>query len=156
MSVTFATDYTPSAYAVTCSCGAATTEQFESVEDVQFVITSGNAPVCGDEFCAAYFPSIKPITDAPELNVSNANAEAILSVLGFEEIQYEGTISGDDLMGRILIAQAINPTDAGIPATRDGNFISCGRNEGYIDQRLEQLAEIAAFATKHNLSIYWG
>jgi hypothetical protein len=85
---------------------------------------------------------------------------------------WSGSLSADDLLGRVLIAQAINPADEGLPAYKmtgaeAGNHSGLlggllgglaqaeaegeagpsiwfgGRSAGYFDERLAQVRELA-------------
>ena len=96
-----------------------------------------------------------------EVNFSNANGVAVLALLGVtpentEDFWNGGRMSAEDFLGRVLVATAVNPADAGVPATREGNFIDCGRREGYFDERLIELREIADVALATGGYVQWG
>ena len=96
-----------------------------------------------------------------EVNFSNQNAVGVLALLGVtpentEEFWNGGTLSAEDFLGRVLIALAVNPADAGVPPTQEGNFIDAGRREGYFDERLGQLRDLAERALAGGGSICWG
>lgn len=112
-----------------------------------------------------------------EVNLSNSNAQALMELLGLKidptgEGDWAGSISADDLLGRALIAQAINPADEGMPAHKltgadysgqsgmlggllaglaqaeaegrpSPSIWSAGRSAGYFDERLAQVRELA-------------
>jgi hypothetical protein len=87
---------------------------------------------------------------APEINVSNRNAFYLLRALGVTDPDYSGTMKPADFLGRVLIAEAISPSDAGVPAYAvTERFIDCGRSEGYLHERLTQLRELADWAIEH-------
>lgn len=102
--------------------------------------------------------------NAPGINVSNSNAAALLEVLGLptnpwdtpEGFEYP---TGQDFLGRVLLALGLVPADAGVPAHAPNperpNFIDCGRREGYLQERLGQLRELADYAIAHNRRIDW-
>jgi hypothetical protein len=100
--------------------------------------------------------------DLPSRNMSNSNARAVLAVLGID-LELDGWCGGEDateFLGRVLIALAINPADAGIPMTvsaneRGATFVECGRHEGYIDEALQDLREIAEWCRAHNVEVQW-
>ena len=112
-----------------------------------------------------------------EVNLSNLNAQTLMDLLGLRIDQdgdgdWSGSLSADDLLGRVLIAQAINPADEGLPAYKmtgaeAGNHSGLlggllgglaqaeaegeagpsiwfgGRSAGYFDERLAQVRELA-------------
>ena len=91
-----------------------------------------------------------------EANFSNLNASGLLDLLGvqvgeaFEE-RCCGSMSAEDFLGRVLMAQAIMPADEGMPAykmTEDEDVSGpsiwfAGRSAGYFDERLAQVRELA-------------
>lgn len=89
-----------------------------------------------------------------EVNMANANATRVLSVLGYDELA--GNAEADDFLGRVLVALALVPVDAGRPATAEGRFVDCGRRVGYVQERLEELRELAEGARLRGLPVYWG
>jgi hypothetical protein len=112
-----------------------------------------------------------------EINLSNSNAQTLLDLLGLRIDQdgdgdWAGSLSADDLLGRVLIAQAIMPADEGMPAYKmtgadysgqsgmlggllaglaqaeaegrpSPSIWSAGRSAGYFDERLAQVRELA-------------
>lgn len=98
------------------------------------------------------------ITDLPAaedlaVNMSNSNAAVVCAALGIDldELGWCGSLPARDFLGRILIALAVNPSDAGRPATVDAapgraTFIDCGRPEGYVEERLGWLRALADWA----------
>lgn len=115
-----------------------------------------HAPICADEFCAAFPGSATPAEQSPFLNVANGNAVHLLSILGYETAEELcGSADAEDFLGRVLVALAINPTDAGVPATQNGSIIDCGRREGYTDDRLTHLRTVAEAAREHGVNVQW-
>lgn len=90
---------------------------------------------------------------APSVNVSNVNAGHLLGVLGLDCPDLCGTIGGFDLLGRVLVAVAVNPCDAGVPVTQTGVMVDCGRCPGYTDDRLDDLHSIAEWAIEHGVVV---
>ncbi|MEU2454855.1 hypothetical protein ABZ605_32800 [Streptomyces sp. NPDC012765] len=88
------------------------------------------------------------------VNLANSNAARVLGVLGYDELA--GDAEADDFLGRVLVALALTPEDAGRPATAEGRFVDCGRRVGYVQERLEELYELAEEARARGLTIYWG
>jgi hypothetical protein len=177
MSVTFTTSpFTISAYAFTCGHDNGVTEhRFGTYADAVAVLQSelethghtGGLAVCGDEYCAVSRLFVHPIIEdpAPDVNVSNANAAHLLGLLGFpvdledEEAGLYGTASAEDFLGRVLVAQAVNPADAGVPVTEEQGegmlLVRCGRRVGYSEDRLASLRELADFAISRGQTIQW-
>ena len=115
-----------------------------------------------------------PEAEELEVNMSNSNAAVVCATLGIdlEEWGWCGSLPAADFLGRVLIAPAVSPVDAGVPAHRlqpgdsagvfgtvvEGGptFIECGRREGYTQERLDQLRELADWAIAHNAEISFG
>jgi hypothetical protein len=159
MSVTFFVPTTPEAWAIACSCGdVCAVSSYTTYGEAYDALLVGVAPICGDDFCAAYRPSVVPASTeapAPEVNVSNVNARLLLDMLGLDSIDCVGTLSGIDMLGRVLMAQGASVVDAGIPVTQTGNVIDCGREEGYADNRFIEIEAVARYAVEHNLDVSW-
>jgi hypothetical protein len=113
------------------------------------------------DWCLGYWGA-EPVYDgdAPEVNLANANARSILELLGYDRDDLCGQADGETFLGRVLLALALAPADAGVPAyeslgSNGARLIDCGRSEGYHQRVLGQLAELAehAVATEHR--IHW-
>lgn len=165
MSVSFYINETEGPHQVVCSCGKTKgTTIYSSFNEAYVALYhegTATKPTCEDDYCAGYgFFHVDPITPGPVLNVSNQNALELLDVLGikvgqdFEE-RCSGELDGKDLLGRILIAQAVNPSDAGVPVTVQGALVSCGRPAGYVDARLVELTEVAEYAISNQKPVLW-
>ncbi|WP_329583783.1 hypothetical protein [Streptomyces sp. NBC_01361] len=88
------------------------------------------------------------------VDMSNANAARVLDVLGYSEPY--GDEDAQLFLGRILLALALDPEDAGRPATTDGRFIDGGRRPGYSGVRLMELRGLAEYAQARGLRVTWG
>jgi|LauGreDrversion2_3_1035106.scaffolds.fasta_scaffold01742_3 hypothetical protein len=104
-------------------------------------------------------------TDADlSVNMSNTNAVRVLELLGFDSedgVPYTGTCSTDDFEGRVTLARALTPSDSGIPVMttvheNGPTVVDFGRRPGYLQDRLNQLSDLAALARTHNSPISWG
>lgn len=112
--------------------------------------------------------------DLPDLNVSIHNGYALLAMLGLmpqegQEVDVfgltviaqagYGEVDAADFAGRVLIAQALldsGSCDAqGTPTYTVGNITYCGREPGYLAVRLGILADIAAWAVRHQARMRW-
>jgi hypothetical protein len=171
MSITFGTTIGPiEGFAFVCGHdNGLTAHRFGSYEDARTFLQAeydthgytGGLAVCGDvEYCAYGLMSIQAIESdpAPDLNVSNANAMHLLGLLGLPSEPDEcgslgGSTTAEDFLGRVLIAQAVSPADAGVPVTTEvgqggATMIDMGRRAGYSEDRLTELRELADFAVR--------
>jgi hypothetical protein len=104
---------------------------------------------------------INGVIDGPEVNMANTNAAQVMYLLGYVgEDQTWGEATPEDLLGRILIAQALLPfatdDEHGRPDVVEGNFTWCGTAPGYLAGRLAELGELAAWAHQHSRAVVWG
>lgn len=127
-------------------------------------------------YCDTSSPFIKAITEddeleVPEVNMSNTNSIKLLELLGLLGEVSEGPFGpvpvdacgaeeAEEFLGRVLTAQALSVGDPGRPEERevlDGGalVIHGGTPEGYADQRLQQLREIAQWAKDHGRMVTW-
>lgn len=109
-----------------------------------------------------------------EINVSNYNARHLLGTLGFDTEELCGEATGEVFLGAVLIAQGLAPADEGVPSheltadekaadpvlamlgTSTGmTVIHAGRHEGYTEERLDGLRELAQFAFARDLTVVW-
>ena len=101
------------------------------------------------------------LNDETEVNISNSSAVEILDMLGYKvgesfEDRCCGSLTVEDFLGRVLIASALLPEDAGIPThSMSHNFVECGRPEGYLNQRCADLQELGEKAQESGSIIYW-
>lgn len=178
MSVTFHPSQSPViGYRFECHCGVVGAE-FETVEGAyQFLDIYKADPYrldgCTDDLCADYPQITNVYADAHHegLNLNNENAADVLRVLGLiepgqdpalfnPEVQWVGELPASDFLGRVMVALAIEPEsaekithDAPGPGAR---MIMFGREAGYIQRTLSQLADVADWAAKHERTMCWG
>lgn len=115
----------------------------------------------------------------PALNVTNTNARALLRALGLlpelgaDDVidaaitgrapdpisagnDLEGECDSTDLLGRVDLALALCPPDAGVPGyALDSRTIDCGRRPGWLQDRLAALREIAVYAGARGRRVDW-
>ena len=120
------------------------------------------------------------VFDVEPLNMSNANAASVFSLIGIHgEDVYYGSVEADkvaDLRRRIFmalnrqdeIASAVRPThieyttrvvtdDDGLSRIdRAPRLFSMGNNEEYLVRRLRDIDELLQKAQEKNCGIYWG
>lgn len=98
---------------------------------------------CTGELCPAYGPCLNVVTEDRraelDVDVSQANARELLGVLGHVDVTDDGpeplwfdTEAASSFLGRVLVAQAVLPVDAGLPLVRTVRVSDCGRPAGYM------------------------
>ncbi|MBP2371681.1 hypothetical protein [Pseudonocardia parietis] len=137
-------------------------------------------PYCGDPVAYGAFVVVHYSTDQePSLEVSSVNARLLLRALGLaaelgaddvrepapggappplpeEPNPLIGSLTAEQMLGRVELALALAPPDPGLPA-RDLNATNYdfGRVEGYLQDRLAHLREIALYAREHQRDVVW-
>lgn len=97
------------------------------------------------------------------LNMSNANAGTVLRALGHEpgDEGWVGSEAPAEFIARIELARVTEPEDVGVPfhelPGEEGRarFFDCGRPEGYVQARLDDLLELADHCQHHGLLVVW-
>ena len=173
MGTTFATEMSPIVgWAVVDFVGGR--EEFGTFEDAcarlvdvrdNGAVLAGSRP-SGDPYYDCYDahdPSIEVMEEdpAPTVHMNVGNAALLCDVLGIASDDEDGgEMTPTDFLGRVLVAQALSPADAGVPMyteSGDGRFINCGRPEGYLQDRLADLRELAEWAIAHGRgTVWWG
>lgn len=126
---------------------------------------------CTDDLCPVYGPILTEVQgegEVPCVNMANSNAVEVLDALGLIErdstgsiIEREQMLSGQDFLGRIMLAEALAPVSAHRPSMTvpsDGSgatMVHCARREGYLQDRLVALREVAEWAIKHGQQVTW-
>ncbi|QOD05789.1 hypothetical protein [Pseudarthrobacter sp. BIM B-2242] len=172
MSATFSAEIGPiKGFTLKCVHGA-TKHHFDTFIKAQTFLQAekdehggtGHLAECGDEFCEAMLMSIEAVEEdpSPAVRVSYHNARHLLDLLGYghETSVVGGSDTAENFLGRVLVALAVNPADAGVPATSSKNagspeMIHCGRREGYSEDHLEALREVANFAASRGRAVQW-
>ena len=110
------------------------------------------------EFNADVIRSL-PAAEELSVNMSNSNAAHVCDALGIDLAEWGwcGSLGAEDFLGRVLMALAVLPVDAGVPAHEvpgpGARVVECGRSEGYAQERLGQLRELADWAVAHQAEI---
>lgn len=98
----------------------------------------------------------------PAVNMSGSNALVVLDALGLDREDSCGSLPAEDFMGRVLVALAVAPIDAGKPTTDFGSdggagmrVIDGGRRPGYLQETLTNLRDVAQFAYHHSTTVTW-
>ncbi|WP_052362783.1 hypothetical protein [Gordonia alkanivorans] len=120
-------------------------------------------PGCGmDENDRATFrPSIHAVENHqyPTVTLANTNARGLLDRLGLPGDD-SGSVDSTDLIGRILLAQALCGPDEGVPSSvaprKSGpTLVEGGRLPGYYDDVLTRLVNVATWAMTHARPVTW-
>lgn len=164
MSVTFSPAMNDNvAWIITCICGDwayNNRAEFPNYASANAAVRGGIKPACADVYCD--YAYVQPAIAEPECQMANGNAVALFDALGLIEEDADfsdyccGSLPAKDFLGRVLMAQAVAPVSAEIPTYREGNIITGGRREGYVQERLEQLREVAEWAIKNDREVVWG
>lgn len=164
MSVTFAPamlDTDLAGWALTCGCTDPQTTWATHQEAVAAFPTW--SATCNDEMCAAYGPRVTPVyaVDVPYLNVSNNNGRRLLSLLDLDAFEAVGSTTAADFLSRAFLADLLMPVDKGAQVHEDRTaggmqFVDCGRDPGYLQDRLATLTGIALWARSHGRDVTWG
>lgn len=140
---------------------------------------------CEDDDCFTYGIYTHAVEEgevSPTLNMANGNSIAVLEALGlksdeqsFEEVCCGG-VTAEDFMGRVLMALAVAPVSAERPTVVEVNaahanglgahegavvvdrgptMIHCGVGEGYVQDKLAALMDLATFCVEHNRDVVW-
>jgi hypothetical protein len=155
MSVTFSTSPAAPLLAVELLCWESSATPIPSTPETATADIASHSASCAE--CRAYGGAIRQdVRVVDDVNLSNTNARLLLEALGFTDDELYGELNGELFLGRILLAEAVSPVDAGRPTVRTGNFVECGRDEGYLQHRLAQLRTLAEWAHLHGATITWG
>jgi hypothetical protein len=174
VSVTFSTAIDPDApvvWFIECMDGLRRdlreTDDYAAMADLLEV----HGMTCLNQDCREYGASLAVIHSGPEVNVSNRNAADILEALGLPFEDGSGSLPADQFLGRVLTALAVAPQDPGVPMHElvpgestifgpvsefGARFIDCGRREGYLQERLLQLEEVATHSMLEGREVSWG
>lgn len=163
MSVTFSVESPIVGWVSACACGEVrTTTLYASYDEVRVAIDAKvEVPLCGN--CSenddmVYASAVALHDDAPEVNVSNTNATTLLQALGLHEVYGDltGSLSGAEFAAKVMQARVLEPQDAGVPVSTSGIVVDCGRQPGYVQDRLESLQKVADFAWDKDAVVTWG
>jgi len=148
-------------FKITCLCGAVENSTamtvFPDYVSASKVFEQGGY-VCDDPYCYVF---VDAFNSEPEVNLSNGNAVHLLDVLGIQvgedfSERCVGSMSAQDMLGRVLIALAVSPVSAEVPSYAEGNIIYGGRPEGYMQDKLESIRDVAVFAHANGRKVVWG
>lgn len=159
MSVTFHPNVTPTASHRTirywCDTPTTTVTVSESGSEAGLHNT-----VCGE--CSSYGGVlVDDVHEFTEVNLANANAYRVLTLLGYDGHEtYCGHATADDFLGRLLVADGLLETsDARASTTTRGEkgatLIDLGEPEGYLNEKIRLLIELANWAKANGSGISW-
>ncbi|MFI9507206.1 hypothetical protein [Nocardia sp. NPDC052566] len=169
MSITFTTEMSPViGYAVLDYVGGR--EEFDNYEDaLQRLQDLREHGIMLDGFQSSgdpdedqinlHYAQVEPIQadPAPEVDMCSDNARRVCEVLDVQVWDAE-PLPIADFLGRVLIALGVAPADEGMPAYELApRWIEFGRRPGHLQAKLEELRDLAQWATGHNRTlIFWG
>lgn len=171
MSVTFEASMGPVVGSkIDCGCPDVTPVEFDSYDEAAswldaWLVSPTLFDGCTNDLCLDYAPYISPRTLTDEhsgVNISQFNARVVFEALGIDAdsaFTDGGVMEAEDFLGRVMLAQAAAPVSAEIPAhasVNNPNFINCGRSEGYVQTRLDDLRDLAEFAVEHHRTVQFG
>lgn len=166
MSVTFFIEANPTGeYAAMCYVPS-TGEHVEVVraESYEAALDGTDEHKSECELCYQYGIYVQAVMDVDggEVNLANTNAIMMLEVLGIEVDDYDltGSMPGDEFLGHVLTALATNLDDSGISDVVEQGFggatmVHCGLPEGYWNDRLNTLHDLAQEASRLGRSVVW-
>jgi len=134
---------------------------FDSYDDALLAVTAHKME-CID--CDVYGCYANAVLDVDVyVNMSNANAAMILAVLGLDvdpEDGIMGSMDAEQFLGYVMMALAAERDNAAVPATVDSlpgcaTVVDCGLPEGYVEERLTQLADLATEAVRLGRTVHW-
>jgi hypothetical protein len=97
----------------------------------------------------------------PQINISYGNHALIMGMLGYRGDDIDcGHADAEDFLGRLLVADALlETTDAREPSTVRGangaTLIDLGQREGYVNDKLRILIELAHWAKANGTELVW-
>lgn len=91
--------------------------------------------------------------NAPQINLNNSNAAALLRVLGLP-VNPWGEVPAAELRERVLLALGL-AADNGQAPVEEGRWVQAGRPAGHLHTRLEELYDLAEWAERHNTIVHW-
>lgn len=173
MSVTFAaqSDRQVTSYTVKCYCDESVGIVMNSAAEIEALFTNwDSSPVLFEncktvEVCVQCRPIVKEnngTENIPMSNFANTNAAEILTTLGYEvSPDLCGYDSAESFLGRVLIADAVLPVSAErltevSKVEGQATMVYCGREEGYMQNVLDELRTLAELAAEGDFVISWG
>lgn len=133
----------------------------------QYMASPYQLPGCEDDYCLADAPQAITLIHGEEplsVGVAIGNQRVVLEALGYDGEDDFGSATADDLEGRILLALAVAPESAEKLAevTNKGGegkgprWIDCGRDAGYVQDKLVAIQQVVAQARRLGRTITWG
>jgi hypothetical protein len=113
--------------------------------------------------CAGYDgPLVTSVLPFDEVNMANANAAEVLDLVGITgDDVYAGSADAEDLLGKLLVAEALLAESPARPYQEQreagrATLVDVGRRAGYLNERIEQLADLASWAAANGRRVVWG
>jgi hypothetical protein len=171
MSVQFTAEHRQAVgFAVTCGCAPATEqaallgsydEAARAASDADLADVRSPLPGCVLPDICPHSPLLvepfDPDGPVPDVDVNEANARRLLTVLGLHSTEEEawGQLPADLFLGRVLVALAVAPQDPGAPWTHSGRHHGGGRAARHLQRRLLELHDLAQWCARNGRAIAW-
>lgn len=174
MSITFRPVEAPgdvAGFRIVCRCEEATGPLFADYEAALAGWRSTVWPPCGSAECALEwshaFPAPQYALEIPEVNVSSVNAPVLLRLLGLPVASngdHYGQVDGVDLAGRVLVALALEHLappeeeggqDVATLGASGTRVVEVGRPDGWAQDRLRQIEQVARWAVAFDRPVRW-
>jgi hypothetical protein len=169
MSVTFTIEAIPTgAFAFTCFAGDSETviPSDATTFEAALVDVSAHKLVCDEcDLYGCYVETVMDVSRDFDVNVTQTNARTLAGALGLGLVgsSYDdlcGSATGEDFLGRVLIALAEDRDDSGIAwattkGTRGATMTDCGVRPGYYADVFGRLHALAAEAVRLGRDIHW-
>jgi hypothetical protein len=175
MTVTFRALEAPgdvAGFRIVCRCEEPTGPLFADYELALAGWRSAVWPPCGMAECSLdwsnAYPAPEYALEIPEVNVSSANAPVLLRLLGLpvaDDGDHYGQVDAVDLAGRAALALALlhlmspdddveSPAVAALRAV-GARVVEVGRPEGWAQDRLHRIEQLASWSANLGRSVQW-
>lgn len=186
MGVRFTADLVPAdAFVASCGCpdADARAERFTTFDEAHEAAEVANLgrraalPGCAmPEVCPDYPLYARELHEdgAPAVELHSANAVRLLELLGLAftadqpavgfgtgalqvlAVDAYGQLDPQAFLGRVLLAEALTPADAGAEPLLEGRHYRGGRSAGHLQYRLRELRDLAAWCSARGRLVAWG
>lgn len=165
MSVTFAVDYIPTGeFNFSCydeHLNVTTFGTYSSYDDAVLAIAAHKLDCDECNYGGCYANAVVDVDVS--INLSNMNALMILGILGIDANMDDGivgSLDGADFLSYAMIALAAERDNAAVPSVVESNagcatMVHCGLPEGYVEDTLSVLADLATEAMRLGRRVVW-
>lgn len=169
MSVTFTVESIPTgAFIAECYNEGNEPIVLGPVDGYEAILPLMDAHKATCEDCAGYglhSQAVCDVSGALDVNVANTNARMLLVLLGLDTSEdLCGSVSGEEFLGRVLLALASDWDDSGVASAVIGGaslgqsgatMVDCGLPAGYFADRLGALHALGMEAVRLGREVHW-